>query len=131
MSSVINVLQSRKIHFKGSSCDNRLNELCTYMNQLPVDTICLLPTKILKDKDDKVLETVDIERVIAITIGAKIMIRRNIERVFSGQVYVDLSRVSTLEGLHLLNFNPVSIKVNSGAIVEYNRLRFVFKVQLP
>jgi len=33
--------------------------------------------KILKDKDDKVLETVDIERVIVITIGTKIMIRRN------------------------------------------------------
>ncbi|XP_018362178.1 PREDICTED: ATP-dependent DNA helicase pif1-like [Trachymyrmex cornetzi] len=37
--SDIDVLQSRKIHFKGSSCDERLNELCTYMTQLPVDTI--------------------------------------------------------------------------------------------
>jgi len=35
--SDINVLQSRKFHFKGSSCDERLNELCTYMNQLPID----------------------------------------------------------------------------------------------
>ncbi|KYQ47273.1 hypothetical protein ALC60_13706 [Trachymyrmex zeteki] len=42
--SDINVLESRKVNFKGSSCDERLNELCTYMNQLPVDTICLLPT---------------------------------------------------------------------------------------
>ncbi|KAG5347241.1 PIF1 helicase, partial [Acromyrmex charruanus] len=39
--------------------------------------------------------------------------------VFSdGQIYVGLSRVSTLEGLHLINFNPVSVKANSGAIVE-------------
>ncbi|KYN29296.1 hypothetical protein ALC57_01274, partial [Trachymyrmex cornetzi] len=110
--SDINVLLSRK-----SSCDERLNELCTYMNQLPVDTICLLPTcylcttlntamldkidgdeillitddvdcapamekkvyKILKDKNEKVSETAGIERVIAIKIGAKVMIRRNID----------------------------------------------------
>ncbi|KYN27890.1 DNA repair and recombination protein pif1, mitochondrial [Trachymyrmex cornetzi] len=114
----IDVLQSRKIHFQGSSCDEGLNELCTYMSQLPVDTICLLPTcylckvlntamlnkidsdeilliaedhvdcapvirkkvhKILADKDDKVSETAGIERVIAIKIGAKVMIRRNID----------------------------------------------------
>ena len=109
MDSDVNVLQSRKIHFKGSSCNERLNELCTYMNQLPVDTICLLLTcylckvlnttmfnkidddkivliaeddvdcaptmkkrvhKILEDKY-KVSETADIERVIAIKIGAE------------------------------------------------------------
>ncbi|XP_029173510.1 uncharacterized protein LOC114942334, partial [Nylanderia fulva] len=246
--SDINVLQSRKINFKESSCDERLNELCTYMNQLPIDTICLLPTcylckvlntamldkidsdeilliaeddvdcapamkkkvhKILEDKDDKVSETAGIERVIAIKIGAKVMIRRNIDvtlglvngtignvvavnrsadgnridsikivisdnkeiaitkvdikfevfhklvvhrkqfplslsygitihksqgitcnnammdlgtTVFSdGQAYVGLSRVSKLEGLHLINFNPASVKANSRAIVEYNR----------
>ncbi|KAG5320456.1 PIF5 helicase, partial [Pseudoatta argentina] len=61
----INVLQSRKIHFKGSSCDERLNKLCTHMNQLLVDTICLLPTyylcKVLntamlnKIEDDKIV----------------------------------------------------------------------------
>ncbi|KYN27345.1 hypothetical protein ALC57_03271 [Trachymyrmex cornetzi] len=52
--------------------------------------------------------------------------------VFSdGQAYVGLSRVSTLEDLHLINFNPASVKANSGAIVEYNRLRSVSKAQLP
>ena len=35
--------------------------------------------KILKDKDDKVSKTAGIERIIAIKIGAKMMIRRNIE----------------------------------------------------
>ncbi|XP_018374633.1 PREDICTED: uncharacterized protein LOC108768629 [Trachymyrmex cornetzi] len=48
-----------------------------------------------------------------------------------GQVYVGLSRVSTLEGLHLINFNPASVRANSGAVAEYNRLRSVFKSQLP
>ncbi|KYN23120.1 ATP-dependent DNA helicase PIF1 [Trachymyrmex cornetzi] len=225
--SDINVLQSRKVNFKESSCDERLNEFCTYMNQLPVDTICLLPTcylctilncKILEDKDEKVSETAGIERVIAIKIGAKVMIRRNIDvtlgfvngtigiviaihrsvdgnridsvtivtsdnnqvtitrvdikfevfhkivvhlkqfplslsygitvhkcqgitcknammdlgtSVFSdGQAYIALSRVNTLEGLHLINFNPAFVRANSGAIVEYNRLRTMFKSQI-
>ena len=250
--------QSRKINFKGSSCDDRLDELCTYMNKLPIDTICLLPTcylckvlntamldkidgdeilliaeddvdcapamkkkvqKTLEDKDDKVSETAGIERVIAIKIGAKVMIRRNIDvtlglvngtignvvavnrsadgnridsikivssdnkeftltkidikfevfhkivihrkqfplslsygitihksqgvtcknammdlgtTIFSdGQAYVGLSRVSTLEGLHLINFNPASVKANLGAIAEYNQLRSVSKSRLP
>ncbi|XP_067205359.1 uncharacterized protein [Linepithema humile] len=255
--SDINVLESRKIIFKENSCDERLNELYTYMNQLPTDTICLLPTcylckvlntamlnkidgeeilliaeddvdcapamrkkvqKTLEDKDDKVSETAGIERVIMIKIGAKVMIRRNIDvtlglvngtignvvavnraadgniysvtlvtsdnkefaitrvdikfeifhkivvhrkqfplslsygitihksqgvtcknammdlgtTVFSdGQAYVGLSRVSTLEGLHLINFNPASVQAHSGAISEYNRLRSLFKSQLP
>ncbi|KYN17971.1 DNA repair and recombination protein pif1, mitochondrial [Trachymyrmex cornetzi] len=52
--------------------------------------------------------------------------------VFSyGKAYIGLSRVSTLEDLHLINFNPASVKANSGAIVEYNRLRSVFKFHLP
>ena len=44
-----------------------------------------------------------------------------------GQAYVGSSRVSTLKDLHLINFNPASIKANSGAIVEYNQLRSVFE----
>ena len=40
-----------------------------------------------------------------------------------GQIYVALSRVTKLDGLHLINFDPSSIKVNSDAIEEYNRLR--------
>ena len=51
--------------------------------------------------------------------------------VFSdGQAYVGLSRGSTLESLHLINFNPASVKANLGAILECNRLRSVFKAQL-
>ncbi|XP_025266373.1 uncharacterized protein LOC105249112, partial [Camponotus floridanus] len=254
--SDINVLESRNINFKEGSCNERLNELCTYMNQLPIDTICLLPMcylckvlntamlnrvdgdeilliaeddvdcaptmkkkvqKTFKKKDDKVSETAGIERVIAIKIGVKVMIRRNIDvtlglvngtignvvavnraadgnRIYSiklatsdnkefiitkvdikfevlhkivvhrkqfplslsygitihknqgitcknailgttafsdGQAYVGLSRVSTLKGLHLINFNPASVKAHSGAIAEYNRLRSLFKSQLP
>ncbi|KYN14548.1 ATP-dependent DNA helicase PIF1, partial [Trachymyrmex cornetzi] len=128
----INIFQSRKIQFKGSSCDERLNELCTYMNQLPVDTICLLSTCYLcKVLNTEMLDKIDGNETL-------LMVEDDVDRAaamkkkFSdGQAYVGLSRVSTLEGLHLINFNPASVKANSGAIVEYNRLRSVFKAQLP
>ena len=40
-----------------------------------------------------------------------------------GQVYVALLRVTCLEGLHLINFDPHCIKVNELSVTEYNRLR--------
>lgn len=41
----------------------------------------------------------------------------------TGQVYVALSRVTSLEGLHLINYDPSKILVDKTAILEYNRLR--------
>ncbi|KYN40041.1 hypothetical protein ALC56_05568 [Trachymyrmex septentrionalis] len=69
--SDINVLQSRKIHFKGSNCDERLNKLCTYMNQLPVDTRCLLPTCLVNETICNVIavnRSVDGNRINSIKI---------------------------------------------------------------
>ena len=44
--------------------------------------------------------------------------------VFScGQAYVVLSRVTSLDGLYLINFDPRSVKALDSAILEYNRLR--------
>ena len=40
-----------------------------------------------------------------------------------GQAYVALSRVKSIVGLHLINFNPRSVKALDSAILEYNRLR--------
>uniref|UniRef100_A0A1X7VDF0 Uncharacterized protein n=1 Tax=Amphimedon queenslandica TaxID=400682 RepID=A0A1X7VDF0_AMPQE len=45
--------------------------------------------------------------------------------------YVALSRVRTLNGLHLLSFHPLSVKVSSPCINEINRLRSKFQNDLP
>ena len=44
---------------------------------------------------------------------------------------VALSRVHTLNGLHLLSFDPLSVKVSNPCINEINRLRSKFRSDLP
>ncbi|KAL1447888.1 hypothetical protein WDU94_006568 [Cyamophila willieti] len=48
-----------------------------------------------------------------------------------GQSYVALSRVTTLNGLHLINFDPCKVRAAEDCIVEYNRLRQTFRQDLP
>lgn len=48
-----------------------------------------------------------------------------------GQIYVALSRVTKLEGLHLINFDPSRVTADESAILEYNRLRQTFRPNLP
>jgi ATP-dependent DNA helicase PIF1 len=51
--------------------------------------------------------------------------------VFScGQAYVALSRVTTLEGLHLINFDPSQVKALQSALCEINRLRVTYRPDL-
>jgi len=38
------ILEKRKISFKGESFEERLNEICNYIDNLPCDTVCILPT---------------------------------------------------------------------------------------
>jgi len=248
------ILEKRKISFKGQSFETRLNELCDFINNLPSDTVCLLPTchmcdvlnaamldriaskeilliaedtidcisyikkrvtKVLTDNDDDNTRTAGLSKQITIKVGAKVMIRRNIDAslglvngtiatvisvvqdktndyiekiklllpsgleyfiervsvkfqvmdrayvirkqfplslsygitvhksqglslqnaimdignsVFScGQVYVALSRVISLDGLHLINFDPSSVFASEKAIIEYNRLKRMHK----
>ena len=47
-----------------------------------------------------------------------------------GQAYVALSRVKSIEGLHIINFDPRCIKALDSAILEYNRLREEFRPDL-
>ncbi|XP_070529626.1 uncharacterized protein [Cardiocondyla obscurior] len=44
-----------------------------------------------------------------------------------GQSYVALSRVTTVEGLHLINFDPSKVTADEKAIDEYNRLKYKYK----
>ena len=248
------ILEKRKISFIGKSFEERLGELCNFIDNLPSDTVCLLPTchmcdvlnnamlsriaskeilliaedeiecipyikkritKVLADNDDDNSRTAGLFKRITIKIGAKIMIRRNIDAslglingtiatvisvvqdpstdyvekiklllpsnleyfiervsvkfqvmenafvirkqfpislsygitihkaqglslqnvvtdignsVFScGQIYVALSRVTSLDGLHLINFDPSCVIASEEAIIEYNRLKRIHK----
>ncbi|XP_057335389.1 ATP-dependent DNA helicase PIF1-like [Microplitis mediator] len=255
----IKLLEQRKITIDSSlSYHDRLHEVCNYIEKLPLDTVCLVPTCkqcdlmnsvmtnkisseeiILKANDyidcpkslkKKACDTLikikeDASRsaglagTIVIKIGAKVMLRRNIdvtlglvngaigtvisisksidgskiqgvnidfgsgkvntierakvkfqllERAFVireqfplclsyavtihksqglslknaiieagnsifnvGQIYVALSRVTELGGLHLINFDPHSVKANLLAIEEFNRLRKIYRSDLP
>ena len=52
--------------------------------------------------------------------------------VFStGQVYVALSRITTLKGLHLIIFDPQSVAASESAILEYNKLGATHDPPLP
>ncbi|XP_026826367.1 ATP-dependent DNA helicase PIF1-like [Ooceraea biroi] len=248
------ILENRQISFKGDSFESRLNEICNFINDFPLDIVCLLPTrhmcdvlnaamlnriaskeilliakdtidcipyvrkkvsKVLSNNDDDNSKTAGLSKEIAIKIGAKVMIRRNIDatlglvngtiakvisvvqdtstddvekiklllpsgleyliervsvkfevvdRVFvtrkqfplclsygitihksqglslqsaimdidnsifnCGQVYVALSRVTSLKGLHLINYDPSSVIADEKAIREYNRPRNQYK----
>jgi len=48
----------------------------------------------------------------------------------AGMVYVALSRVTSLDGLHLIDFDKSKVVSDKKAVVEYNRLRRLYKPHL-
>ena len=54
------------------------------------------------------------------------------EKVFAdGMAYVALSRVRSLNGLYLTTFDAQSIRVSKNSVAEVNRLRQLFRKDLP
>ena len=54
------------------------------------------------------------------------------DQIFSdGMAYVALSRVRSLSGLHLTAFDPKSIMVSKSCLKEINRLRELYRKDLP
>ena len=48
----------------------------------------------------------------------------------TGMIYVALSRLTSLEGLHLIDFNKQKLCANKACICKYNRLRELYTPQL-
>ncbi|KAL6433602.1 hypothetical protein ACFW04_006589 [Cataglyphis niger] len=202
LGSLSAILENRKISFKGDSFESRLNELCNFIDnchQIPF-VYCLLVVcamfsminrnvkshllrVVSNNDDDNNSRTAVLSKQITIKIGAKVMIRRNIDTkilivqdisidyvekiklllssdleylidvcyqktillslsygitihksqglslqsavmdignsVFNcGQVYVILSRVTSLKELHFINYEPSSVIASTTWVIH-------------
>ncbi|KYN28526.1 DNA repair and recombination protein pif1, mitochondrial [Trachymyrmex cornetzi] len=134
---------NKKISFKSESFETRLSELCDFINNLSSDTVCLLPTcHMCNELNAAMLSRITSKEILLIaedTIDCISYMKKKHKsqglslqnavidlgnNVFScGQAYVALSRVTSLDGLYLINFDPSSVFASEKAIIEYNRLK--------
>ena len=60
----INKFNSRKINFIGSSCEEKLLELCNYLQKLPLETVCILSTRnMCKTLNIEMLRRIDSDEI--------------------------------------------------------------------
>ncbi|XP_026829933.1 uncharacterized protein LOC113563072 [Ooceraea biroi] len=152
------ILETRKMKFRETNCDNRLQELCNYLQNLPMDTVCLLPTcalcdilniamldRISSDKielvaqdlaecasyfkkkvmkilnkdgnDEDSSRTAGLARIITVKVGARVMIRRNID-VSLGLVNGTIGTItSIIRGA--INNEVEKIKIRMSSAIEH------------
>ena len=125
-----------------------------------VGTVLSITTEVIKVKFDKISEPYEVEKVnskfmvmqkffvcrwqfpltlaFAITVhkcqglSLNLALMELSQKAFvSGMAYVALSRVRTLEGVHLISFNKASIIVSRDCLQEVNRLRKEYRPDLP
>jgi len=81
------ILENKKISFKADSFESRLNELCTFINNLSSDTVCLLPTCHMCDVlNDAMLSRIVSKEIILIaedTIDCISYVKKKVLKVLS------------------------------------------------
>ena len=64
LTSDMQLLQTRQLKFNSSSYSMKLDELCEYINHLPADTVCLLPTcHLCETLNSAMLEKIESEKI--------------------------------------------------------------------
>ena len=125
-----------------------------------IGTVLSVTTEVIKVKFDKISEPYDVEKVnskfmvmqkffvcrwqFPLTLAFAITVHKcqglslnsalmelSQKAFASGMAYVALSRVRTLEGVHLISFNKASIIVSRDCLQEVNRLRKEYRPDLP
>ncbi|KAL6418255.1 hypothetical protein ACFW04_012241 [Cataglyphis niger] len=95
------ILENRKIFFKEDSFESRLKKLCNFINNLPSDTVCLLPTCMCDVLNDATLNRIVSKKILLIaedTIECIPYVKKNIKNIIklllsSGLEYL-IKRVS-------------------------------------
>ncbi|XP_026830097.1 uncharacterized protein LOC113563118 [Ooceraea biroi] len=161
------ILETRKINFRETNCDDRLQALCNYLQNLPMDTVCLLPTcalcdilniamldrissdkieliaedltecasylkkkvmKILNKDDEDSSRTAGLARIITVKVGARVMLRRNID-VNLGLVNGTIGTIISIIRSAIDNkVEKIKIRMSSGIEHIIERLSVKFEV---
>ncbi|XP_026826365.1 uncharacterized protein LOC113562157 [Ooceraea biroi] len=161
------ILETRKINFRETNCDDRLQALCNYLQNLPMDTVCLLPTcalcdvlntamldrissdkieliaedlaecasylkknvmKILNKDDEDSSRTAGLARIITVKVGARVMLRRNID-ISLGLVNGTIGTIISIIHSAIDNkVEKIKIRMSSGIEHIIERLSVKFEV---
>ncbi|XP_074099923.1 ATP-dependent DNA helicase PIF1-like [Cotesia typhae] len=131
----IKLLEQRKITIEPSlSYNEKLHEICNYIDKLPSDSVCLVPTCKQCDLINSVMtkdnasQSAGLAKTITIKIGAKVMLRRNIDvtlGLVNGAIGTVKSVSKSIDGSEIK-----AINIDFGADTEYAIEKIKVKFQL-